>query len=270
MLNYNKNKKFFLSFIKFFILTLSYFSSNVYAIEFNLPYGVSTISHNVYDLHMTIFWICVVIGIVVFGILIYSLIKHRRSAGHEAHDFHENTAIEIIWTVIPFIILILMAIPATKVLKFMHDDNKPDLNVKVTGYQWRWEYEYLGDNVKYFSNLATPQSQINNLEQKDKLYLKEVDNPLVLPINKKIRFLFTSNDVIHAWWVRDLGIKKDAIPGFINESWVKIDKPGTYYGQCAELCGVQHGYMPIVVIAKTEEDFAKWLQEKKTPKKTQS
>lgn len=266
MVDYKKNKKIFLFFMTFFSL----FSSNIFGVEFNLPYGVSSISHKVYDLHMIIFWICVVIGIIVFGILIYSLIKHRRSAGHEAHDFHENVVIEILWTVIPFIILVVIAIPSTNVLKFMHDNDKPDLNVKITGYQWRWEYEYLGDNVKFFSNLATPQSQIHNLEQKNSLYLKEVDRPLVLPISKKIRFLFTSNDVIHTWWVRDLGVKKDAIPGFINESWVRIDKPGTYYGQCAELCGVNHGYMPIVVIAKTEEEFAKWLEEQKEPKKAKA
>lgn len=229
----------------------------------NIPKGVSQISHKIYHLHMTIFWICVVIGIVVFSILLYSLIMHRKSIGHKAHDFHENTAIEIIWTVIPFVILISMAIPATSVLKFIDDKSNSDVLIKVTGFQWRWQYEYPEHDISYFSNLLTPQEQIDNKDTKNPHYLREVDNTLVLPINKKIRFLFTANDVIHSWWVPELGVKKDTVPGFINESWVKIDKPGIYRGQCTELCGARHGYMPIVVEAKTEEEYVKWIESKK-------
>lgn len=229
----------------------------------NMSPGVSEISRRTYNLHMTIFWICVVIGVIVFSILIYALIMHRKSIGHEAHDFHENTTIEIIWTVIPFIILISMAIPATSVLKFIDDKSDSDVLIKITGYQWRWHYEYPENDINYFSNLLTPQEQIDNKDAKDPLYLYDVDNPLVLPTGKKIRFLFTANDVIHSWWVPKLGIKKDTIPGFINESWVIIDEPGIYRGQCTELCGARHGYMPIVVDAKTPEDYQKWLDSKK-------
>lgn len=229
----------------------------------NLHPGVSKISHKIYHLHMTIFWICVAIGIVVFSVLIYSLIMHRRSRGHEAHDFHENTTVEVVWTVIPFIILISMAIPATSVLKFIDDTTNSDVLIKITGYQWRWQYEYPEHNINFFSNLLTPQEQIDNKDVKDPLYLYDVDNYLVLPVGKKVRFLFTSNDVIHSWWVPQLGVKKDTIPGFINESWVMIDKPGIYRGQCAELCGARHGYMPIVVDARSEDDYKKWISEKK-------
>lgn len=232
-------------------------------LNYNMTQGVTGISHDIYHLHMTIFWICVAVGVAVFSVLIYSLIAHRKSTGRTPATFHESTIVEIIWTVVPFIILISMAIPATKVLINMHDTSRADLNIKITGYQWRWEYEYLGDGVKFFSNLKTSQEEIDNLDKKEDLYLYDVDNPLVVPINKKIRFLLTANDVIHAWWVPDFGVKKDAIPGFMNETWTKIDKPGIYHGQCAELCGVRHGYMPIVVEAKTEEDYNKWLQSKK-------
>lgn len=237
---------------------------------FNMSPGVSEISRRTYNLHMTIFWICVVIGVIVFGILIYALIMHRKSIGHEAHDFHENTAIEIIWTIIPFAILIFMAIPATSVLKYIDDKSNSDVLIKVTGYQWRWQYEYPEHDINFYSNLLTPQEQISNRDTKDSLYLYNVDNPLVLPVGKKIRFLFTANDVIHSWWVPKLGIKKDTIPGFINESWVIIDEPGTYRGQCTELCGARHGYMPIVVVAKTQEDYAKWLDSKKPKSETET
>lgn len=250
------------------IITLALINNIAFAeYGLNMTQGVSQISHKIYQLHMTIFWICVAIGVVVFGVLIYSLIMHRKSIGHKAHDFHENTAVEIIWTIIPFVILISMAIPATSVMKYIDDKSNSDILVKVTGYQWRWHYEYPEHEVSYYSNLSTPQEQIENKDTKDALYLHDVDNPLVLPINKKIRFLFTANDVIHSWWVPALGIKKDTVPGFINESWVIIDKPGIYRGQCAELCGARHAYMPIVVDARSEEDYNKWIIEQAAKEK---
>jgi cytochrome c oxidase subunit 2 len=230
---------------------------------FNMPVGVTPISRDIYYLHMTIFWVCVVIGILVFGVLIYSLIKHRKSTGRVASQFHSSTKVEILWAVIPFIILVVMAIPATVVLSRMEDDTKADVNIKVTGFQWKWKYEYLDQGISFFSNLSTPQDQIDGKAPRGQWYLLEVDKPLVLPIHKKIRFLVTSNDVIHAWWVPAFGIKRDAIPGFIHESWARIEKPGVYRGQCAELCGMRHGFMPIVVIAKTEDDFNKWVAEQK-------
>lgn len=226
----------------------------------NMPSGVTTISHKVFQLHMVVLWICVAIGIVVFGVMIYAIIFHRRSLGHKAANFHENLKIEILWTIIPFIILIAMAVPATITIIEMDDVADSDLTVKITGYMWRWHYEYVGTNVAFMSDLATPYEQIINRAEKDEHYLREVNNPLVLPINKKIRFLMTGNDVIHSWWVPELAVKKDAIPGFINETWTKINTVGTYRGQCAELCGAKHGYMPIVVKAVSEQDFANWIQ----------
>lgn len=220
---------------------------------------MTDISHDIYQLHMTIFWICVAIGIVVFSVMFYAIIYHRKSIGYQAANFHASTKIEIIWTVIPFLILVAMAIPATKTLIAMEDITDSDLTIKVTGYMWRWQYEYVGTNVSFMSDLSTPYEQIINRDVKGEHYLREVNNPLVLPINKKIRFLMTGNDVIHSWWVPELAIKKDAIPGFINETWTRINTPGTYRGQCAELCGAQHGFMPIVVKAVTEEEFADWL-----------
>lgn len=227
--------------------------------QYNMPVGVTPISHDIYKLHMTIFWICVAIGVAVFGVLIYSLIQHRKSKGHKAADFHESLGVEITWTIIPFLILIGMAIPATKVLIAMEDDSDADVNIKITGYQWKWKYDYLDEGISFFSNLSTTQEQIQNKAPKGKNYLLEVDKPLVVPIHKKVRFLVTANDVIHSWWVPEFGIKRDGIPGFIHDAWARIDKPGVYRGQCAELCGVGHGYMPIVVIAKTEEDYGKWV-----------
>lgn len=234
-----------------------------FAMRLNLPEGVTQISEDVYHLHMTIFYICCAIAVVVFSVMFYALLNHRKSKGHEAHTFHESTAVEITWTVIPFVILIAMAIPATRVLMKIADTKNSDMTIKVTGYQWKWKYDYLGEDVSFFSNLASTEEQINNHAPKDEHYLREVDNPLVVPVNKKIRFLFTANDVIHSWWVSELGFKKDTIPGFVNENWAIIEKPGIYRGQCAELCGVNHGYMPIVVEAKTQEDYQVWLNKKK-------
>lgn len=225
----------------------------------NMPVGVTDTSAAVYDLHMIIFYICVVISIIVFGVMFWSIFHHRKSRGAEAEQFHESTLVEIIWTIIPVIILVVMAIPATGTLMDMYDTSESDIDIQVTGYQWKWRYKYLNEDVDFFSVLTTPQEQIKNQQDKNSNYLLEVDNALVLPINKKIRFLFTSNDVIHSWWVPDLAVKKDAIPGFINESWTRINTPGIYRGQCAELCGKDHGFMPIVVKAVTETEYQAWL-----------
>lgn len=230
----------------------------------NLRPGVTPISREAYDLHTLIMWICVVIGIVVFGAIFISIVKHRKSKGVQPAQFHESTTVEIIWTVIPFLILIGMAIPATKALVAMEDTSNSDLTIKVTGYQWKWGYDYIDDGVSFISSLSTPKEQIFDQQEKGENYLLEVDNPLVVPINKKVRLLITANDVIHAWWVPDLGMKKDAIPGFVNEMWFQIDQEGTYRGQCAELCGKDHGYMPIVVVAKNEADYGEWLSAQKT------
>jgi cytochrome c oxidase subunit 2 len=237
-------------------------------LELNMTPGVTPISREVYDLHMLILWIVVAIGVVVFGAIIYSVIKFRRSKGAVAAQFHHSTTVEIIWTVIPMLILIAMAIPATKVLVAMEDTSSPELTIKVTGYQWMWGYEYLDEGISFYSKLD---EQSNLARQRDPTvdlykvenYLLNVDEPLVVPTGKKIRFLLTANDVIHAWWVPALGWKRDAIPGFINEAWARIEEPGVYRGQCAELCGRDHAFMPVVVIAKTPEEYAKWVAEKK-------
>ncbi len=236
--------------------------------KWNLPMGVTEISREVHGLHMLIFWICVAIAVVVFGFMFYAVFAHRKSRGAKAASFHESTTIEIIWTTIPFIILIGMAIPAAATLVRMDDTRNADMSVKVTGYQWKWQYEYLGEDVSMFSTLAAESNRARQLNSgidvnKVENYLVDVDNPLVLPVGKKVRFLITSNDVIHAWWVSALAVKKDAIPGYINETWAKIDQPGTYRGVCAELCGRDHGFMPIVVKAVPEAEFKTWLAEQK-------
>ena len=229
----------------------------------NLPRGVTPIANEAYDLHMMILWICVAIGVVVFGAMFYSILNHRKSKGAVAAQFHESTVVEIVWTIIPFLILIGMAIPATKALIAMEDTSNSDLSIKVTGYQWKWQYEYLDDGISFFSTLATPKEEIYDRQAKNEHYLLEVDNPVVVPVGKKVRLLITASDVIHAWWVPELGMKKDAIPGFGNEMWFRIDKPGIYRGQCAELCGKDHGFMPIVVDARSEADYAAWVAEQK-------
>jgi len=231
--------------------------------EVNMTEGVTAVSRNIYGLHMTIMTICAVIGLVVFGVMFYSIFKHRKSKGAVPQQFHESTLVEIVWTSIPFLILVLMAIPATKTLVDIYNTDEAEVDIKITGYQWKWQYEYLGEGVSFFSNLSTPTEQIQNVRNKNPNYLLEVDEPLVLPVGKKVRFLVTAADVIHSWWVPALAIKRDAIPGFINEAWTNIDVPGTYRGQCAELCGKNHAYMPIVVEAKSEEEFEQWLQDKK-------
>ena len=234
----------------------------------NMTTGVTSTSQQVYDLHMIIFWICCVIGVVVFGAMIYSIIKHRKSKGAVAAQFHESTTAEIAWTVVPIIILVSMAVPATKTLLAMEDTSDADMSIKVTGIQWKWKYDYLDEGISFISSLHPDHEQARQLKSGAnpadiEHYLREVDNPLVVPVGKKIRFLLTANDVIHSWWVADLGWKKDAIPGFVNEAWAKIDKPGVYRGKCAELCGKDHGFMPIVVVAKSEADYATWVAEQK-------
>lgn len=229
----------------------------------NMLPGATEVSRSVFDLHMIIFWICVVIGVVVFGVMFWSMIIHRRSTGQVAAHFHESTTVEILWTVVPFAILVVMAVPATKTLIDIYDTSESELDIQVTGYQWKWHYKYLGQDVEFFSNLATPSTQIHNQVEKGEHYLLEVDQPLVVPVGTKVRFLITAADVIHSWWVPALAVKKDAIPGFVNESWTRIEQPGIYRGQCTELCGKDHGFMPIVVEAKSREDFAIWLAERK-------
>ncbi len=227
--------------------------------QMNMYRGVTPISRDMYDLHMVAIWVCAVIGVVVFGVMFYSLIYHRKSRGHKPAQFHENLKLEIVWTIIPFLILVGLAVPATKVLINMDDSADSDITIKVVGYQWRWQYQYLDQGISYFSVLSTPYAQIHNQQPKGEWYLLEVDKPLVVPINKKIRFLVTSNDVVHSWWVPELGVKRDAIPGFMHEAWARIEKPGTYRGQCTELCGINHGFMPIVVEAVSQADFDRWV-----------
>lgn len=246
------------------VAALMTLSTNLQAAwELNMTQGVTQISRDTYDLHMQILWWCVAIGVVVFGVMLWSIINHRKSKGAVAASFHESTKVEILWTVIPFIILILMAIPATRVLTEAYDSSESDLDIQVTGYQWRWEYRYLREDaneeeVSFYSILSTPRDQINNDLPKEEHYLLEVDKPLVIPVNKKVRFLVTSNDVIHAWWMPAFAVKKDAIPGFINEAWAIVEEPGIYRGQCAELCGLDHGFMPIVVHAVPQDEYDAW------------
>jgi len=228
----------------------------------NMSPGVTVVGREIYDLHMIILGICVVIGVLVFGVMFYSIIYHRKSRGVTPATFHESTKVEIAWTVVPFIILIAMAVPATTTLLDIYDTDEAELDIIVKGYQWKWKYEYLtedGENVAFFSNLRTPQAEIYNVEAKGQNYLLEVDEPLVLPVNTKVRFLVTANDVIHSWWVPQLAVKKDAIPGFINEISTRTADEGVYRGQCSELCGKDHGFMPIVVNVVSKEEYAEWF-----------
>ncbi|TMH56773.1 MAG: cytochrome c oxidase subunit II [Betaproteobacteria bacterium] len=231
--------------------------------EYNLQSPVTPIAAQIFDLHTYIMWICVVIFVGVFAVMFYSIFAHRKSKGHQAAQFHENTVVEVIWTVIPFLILLFMAFPATKTILAMKDASAPDMTVKVTGYQWKWSYDYLDDGFGFYSNLTTPYVQIHGQEPKGEHYLLEVDNPMVVPVGKKVRVLITANDVIHSWSVPAFGIKQDAIPGFVRDAWLKADQPGIYRGQCSELCGKEHGFMPIVVEVKSTDDYAKWLAEHK-------
>ncbi|GBG12729.1 cytochrome c oxidase subunit II [Novimethylophilus kurashikiensis] len=229
----------------------------------NLQTPASPVAQQIYDLHNLILLVCFVIFIIVFGVMFVALVKHRKSVGHQAVQFHENTKLEIVWTIIPFIILVGMAYPTTKTIFDMRNTGHPDMTIKVTGHQWIWEYEYMGEGVRFLSNLSTPQDQIDNKVEKDPHYLLEVDNPMVVPTGKKVRVLLTATDVIHSWWVPTFGVKQDAIPGFIHEAWFTVDNPGTYRGQCAELCGVRHGYMPVVVEAVDPASYTAWLTRQK-------
>lgn len=229
----------------------------------NLKAPATEIAGQIYDLHTLILWVCAAIFVVVFGIMFYSIYKHRKSVGHKAAQFHENHVLEIVWTIIPALILVGMAYPATKTIFAMKDTTAADMSIKATGHQWKWEYEYLDQGVRFISTLATPQDQIDGKADKTENYLLEVDNPIAVPTGKKVRVLLTASDVIHSWWVPEFGVKQDAIPGFIKEVWFRVDKPGTYRGQCAELCGKNHGFMPIVVEAMPEDKYNEWLASKK-------
>ncbi|WP_323814268.1 cytochrome c oxidase subunit II [Cellvibrio sp. NN19] len=250
--------------MNYFLLISVFFISNSLQAEterYNMTRGATDISHQVYNLHMAIFYICCAIGAIVFALMFWSILHHRKSKGARAAQFHGSLKIELLWTAIPVVILVVMAIPASKTLIAMEDTSKADLTILITGSQWKWHYKYMDYPIEFYSMLATPRDQIENNAEKTELYLREVDKPLVIPTDKKIRFLVTSDDVIHSWWVPAFAIKKDANPGFINETWTKVDKPGTYRGQCAELCGKDHGFMPVVVDVKTPEEFDAWAQE---------
>lgn len=260
----NKSKQLFASLV-FMALGLETAQAEY---KLNLMQGVTKLSHDVYDLHMLILWVCVIIGILVFGTMFYSIFYHRKSKGHEAAQFHENTTVEIIWTIIPTLILVAMAIPATKTLLEMDDVQDSDMSIKVTGWQWKWEYDYLDNGIHFFSSLDEASNKARQIgsgidPRSVPHYLLNVDHPLVIPTKKKIRFVFTAADVLHSWWVPDFGWKKDANPGFINEAWTYIEKPGTFRGQCTELCGKDHGFMPIVVIAMDQPDYDAWVKKTK-------
>jgi cytochrome c oxidase subunit II len=235
--------------------------------DVNIPPPASPISAQIYGLHMYILYVCLAIFVIVFALMFYSIFKFRKSKGAKPDvNFHESTLIEIIWTAIPFLILIAMAVPATKTVLDMKDTSSPDMTVKVTAYQWGWRYDYAAEGVGFYSNLSTPWSQIGMpgekaTEEKGKDYLLEVDNPMVVPVNKRVRLLITSNDVIHGWYVPQLGVNQYGIPGFIKDVWFKADRVGTFKGQCSQICGKLHGYMPITVVVKSEEDYAKWVEE---------
>lgn len=235
----------------------------------NLTRGVTPYSETVYDLHMLILTVCIVIGVLVFSLIFYSIFAFRKSNGAKPAQWHESTKVEVIWTLVPFLILIGMAVPATHALIMMENTGGSDMTIKVTGYQWKWHYQYVDEGINYFSTLANDSNLARQLDsgvdpKSVPNYLLEVDNHLVVPVGKKIRFLTTAGDVIHAWWVPALGWKRDAIPGYINESWAEIKEPGTYRGQCAELCGKDHGFMPIVVDALSEQDYAAWVAKMKS------
>ena len=238
--------------------------------DVNIPPPATPVSAQIYGLHMYILWICAVIFVIVFGAMFYSIFKFRKSKGAVPDvNFHESTLIEIIWTIIPFIILLAIAIPSTKAVLDMKDTANPDMTIKVTGFQWGWRYDYAADDVGFYSNLATPWSQIGQpgqeaTEKRGDDYLLEVDNPLVVPVNKRVRVLITSNDVIHGWYVPQLGVNQYGIPGFIKDAWFTAEKVGTFKGQCSQICGKLHGFMPITVIVKSEADYAKWLESAKT------
>ena len=229
----------------------------------NMREGVTQVSRDVFELHMLIFYICVAIGAVVFSVMFYSLFRYTKKRNPNPSTFHESTKLEVAWTVVPFLILIAMAVPASKTLTEIYDDEEGEINIQVVGYQWKWEYKYLEDDINFFSNLSTDQDEIYNLVPKGENYLLEVDEPLIIPVDTRVRFLITANDVIHSWWVPDFAIKQDAIPGFINTAWTRAEETGIYRGNCTELCGKNHGFMPVVVKVVEKDEYNDWVLAKK-------
>jgi len=246
------------------VLSILFTSAAQADLQLNMTRGVTPISRDLFGLHMLVLWICVGIGVVVFVAMAWSIMFHRKSRGAVAANFHESTTVEIVWTIAPLLILIAIAIPATGTLLDLEDaKTNADINLQVTGIQWKWKYNYIDEDVQFISSLAQSSRDVVKDPTGNENYLLEVDEPIVLPINKKVRFLFTSDDVIHSWWVPELAVKQDANPGFINDSWAIIEEPGIYRGQCAELCGKDHGFMPIVVKAVTQSEYEQWIAEKK-------
>ena len=232
--------------------------------KFGFQTPQTIVAHQIYDLHLLVLGIVVFIAIGVFAVMFYAVLRHRRSLGHQARQFDDNKAVQALWTAIPLLIVVGLAFPATRTVIEMKDTSSPDITIKVTGYQWKWRYDYLGEDVSFYSDLSTVREQIENKVPKGENYLLEVDRPMVVPVGKKVRVLVTANDVIHSWWVPAFAVKQDAIPGFVRDSWFKVDTPGTYRGQCAELCGKEHGFMPIVVEAVSDERYRAWLIEQQT------
>jgi len=247
------------------LLMLSLYPSKVYSDwdALNMREGVTQVSRDVFELHMLIFYICVAIGAVVFSVMFYSLFRYTKKRNPNPSTFHESTKLEVAWTVVPFLILIAMAVPASKTLTEIYDDEEGEINIQVVGYQWKWEYKYLEDDINFFSNLSTDQDEIYNLVPKGENYLLEVDEPLIIPVDTRVRFLITANDVIHSWWVPDFAIKQDAIPGFINTAWTRAEETGIYRGNCTELCGKNHGFMPVVVKVVEKDEYNDWVLSKK-------
>ena len=247
------------------LLMLSLYPSKVLSDwdALNMREGVTQVSRDVFELHMLIFYICVAIGAVVFSVMFYSLFRYTKKRNPNPSTFHESTKLEVAWTIVPFLILIAMAVPASKTLTEIYDDEEGEINIQVVGYQWKWEYKYLEDDINFFSNLSTDQDEIYNLVPKGENYLLEVDEPLIIPVDTRVRFLITANDVIHSWWVPDFAIKQDAIPGFINTAWTRAEETGIYRGNCTELCGKNHGFMPVVVKVVEKDEYSDWVLSKK-------
>ena len=247
------------------LFMLSLYPSKVFSDwdALNMREGVTQVSRDVFELHMLIFYICVAIGAVVFSVMFYSLFRYTKKRNPNPSTFHESTKLEVAWTVVPFLILIAMAVPASKTLTEIYDDEEGEINIQVVGYQWKWEYKYLEDDINFFSNLSTDQDEIYNLVPKGENYLLEVDEPLIIPVDTRVRFLITANDVIHSWWVPDFAIKQDAIPGFINTAWTRAEETGIYRGNCTELCGKNHGFMPVVVKVVEKDEYSDWVLSKK-------
>ena len=247
------------------LLILSLYPSQVLSDwdALNMREGVTQVSRDVFELQMLIFYICVAIGTVVFSVMFYSLFRYTKKKNPNPSSFHESSKLEVAWTIVPFLILIAMAVPASKTLTEIYEDEEGEINIQIVGYQWKWEYKYLEDDINFFSNLSTDQDEIYNLVPKGENYLLEVDEPLIIPVDTRVRFLITANDVIHSWWVPDFAIKQDAIPGFINTAWTRVEEPGIYRGNCTELCGKNHGFMPVVVKVVEKDEYNDWVLAKK-------